>query len=573
MVAGRAHGPRHAKHARTGSSRANQSRQRQSGPSSSAIGGDLLASLVVFLVALPLCIGIGAASGVPVALAVITGIIGGIIVGVLPGSTMQVSGPAAGLATLVLEAVHAHGVMVLGPVVFAAGVIQILLGVLRMGRLFQAISLSVVQGMLAGIGVPLMLSQAYALVDSKQLGAAVKNLLGLPQLLSSTLANPHAVVALLLGAASVCVCAMWKKVPAPLNKAPAALVAVILGAAVAAMPGVEVKRVVVNDLLGSVHVVPLTEMFKIANPEIITLAITFAVIASAETLFSAAAVDRMHNGPKTKYNAEMIAQGVGNSICGVLGALPMTAVIARSTVNVQAGGRTKVSRVMHGVWLLGFCLLFPKLLAMIPTSVLAGILLHTGWKLFSPGQFPKMWKRDRGEGIVMILTTLAIIVTNLLEGVLAGLAAAIILTALRMSRLRIHTSFKDGGAGGDAAHVVIKGNATFLRLPTLNQTLESVADKNTIHVDMTGVAHIDLAFHSQIEEWAEQQRKAREGRQVVLLLPPLEETAVDPDPPRRDPHDPRGPRDPRDTTPEEWFADYPQVTNSQRSGYAERSRV
>lgn len=558
MAPGRTYGPRHSKRARP----------KQDTSLSSSIGPDLLASLVVFLVAVPLCIGIGAASGVPVELAIISGIVGGLVVGFMPGSTMQVSGPAAGLATLVLEAVGAHGVAVLGPVVFAAGVIQIVLGILRMGRLFQAISLAVVQGMLAGIGLPLVLSQSYALVDAKQLGSALKNIAGLPHLLSSTLANPHAVVALLLGVSTVCLCALWKKLPAPVSKVPAPLVAVVLGSVIAALPGVEVKKVVIGDLLGAVHFTPLSSLLELADPELITLAVTFAVIASAETLFSAAAVDRMHDGQRTQYNAELFAQGVGNTLCGFLGALPMTAVIARSSVNVQAGAKTKVSRVMHGVWLLAFSLLFTKLLALIPTSVLAGILLHSGWKLFSPGQFPQMWKRDRGEGVVMVISTLAIVATNLLEGVLAGLAAAIILAALRMSRLHIHTSYK-GSAGGDTAHVVIEGNATFLRLPKLNETLDSIAGRKLIHVDMQGVSHLDLAFRSQVEDWAEQQRRAG-SEQVVLLLPPAEvsDPDPDPDPPEPDPMD--------DTNPDVWFAEYPQVPGgrdeSRLESHAGRSR-
>lgn len=482
----------------------------------SSFGTDIVASLVVFLVALPLCIGVAAASGVPVALGIISGIIGGLVVGFLPGSSLQVSGPAAGLAALVLEFVGAHGLALLGPVVLVSGLIQMALGALRMGRLFQSISLAVVQGMLAGIGLPLILSQGYALTDSKQLGSAVKNIAGLPDLLTAVLAEPHKRAALVLGALSLALCFLWKKVPAPLGKVPAPLVAVLLGSVIASLPGFDVKRVEVGNLLGAVHFAGPGEFAALADPEVITMVITFAVIASAESLFSAAAVDKMHDGPRTQYNAELFSQGVGNTLCGLLGSLPMTAVIARSSANVQAGARTKVSRILHGGWLLGFGLLLPGLLGLIPVTVLAGILVHAGWKLFDPPAFPKMWKTDRGEGIVMIITTLAIMVANLLEGVVAGLAVAIVLVALRMSRITIHKTSHSG-----TVRLELHGNATFLRLPRLIEALESITNERRIQVDLTRVQHLDLACRSQVEEWAQQRRKAG-AEEVQVLLPGAE---------------------------------------------------
>nr|WP_308298959.1 SulP family inorganic anion transporter [Streptomyces sp. GESEQ-35] len=476
----------------------------------------MLASLVVFLVALPLCIGVAAASGVPVALGIISGIIGGLVVGFLPGSNLQVSGPAAGLAGLCLEFTTEHGLVMLGPVVLASGLIQMGLGALRMGRLFQSISLAVVQGMLAGIGLPLILSQSYALMDSKQLGSAVKNIGGFPQLIQTTLADPHKMAALFLGVLSLAICFLWKKVPAPLSKVPAPLIAVMLGSVIAALPGFEVKRVVVGSLLDAVNFAGPSEFAGLADPAVLTMVVTFAVIASAESLFSAAAVDRMHDGRRTQYNAELFSQGVGNTLCGLLGSLPMTAVIARSAANVQAGGKTKVSRILHGAWLAAFGLLLPGLLGLIPVAVLAGILVHAGWKLFDPSAFPKMWKTDRGEGIVMIITTVAIVVASLLEGVLAGLAVAIVLVALRMSRITFRTTSVDG-----TTCLIMSGNATFLRLPKLIDALESVAGEPRIHLDLTAVTHLDLACRSQVEEFAEQQRKAG-AEHVELLLPGTE---------------------------------------------------
>ena len=216
---------------------------------------------------------------------------------------------------------------------------------------------------------------------------------------------------------------LWKKAPGPVKKVPAALVAVGIGIAVASLPGVEVKTLQVGNLLASVDVPGPEQLSGLADAGIITAILTFTVIASAESLFTAAAVDRMHNGPRTRYNTELIAQGAGNTLAGLLGALPITAVVARSSANVQAGAKTRISRTLHGLWLLAFALLLPQVLALIPISVLAGVLVHSGWKLFAPDEFPKMWRQDRGEFAVMTLTTLVITATALLEGVLIGLAA------------------------------------------------------------------------------------------------------------------------------------------------------
>ncbi|MGW1978441.1 SulP family inorganic anion transporter [Streptomyces sp. NPDC001889] len=482
-------------------------------PLASSFSADFTASIVVFLVALPLCIGVAAASGVPVALGIITGIVGGLIVGFLPGSSLQVSGPAAGLAVLVLEFVTEHGVGLLGPVVLISGILQMILGTLKMGRVFQSISVSVVQGMLAGIGVPLILSQMYALVDAKQLGTALKNIAGLPGLASDVLGNRQMGAALLLGVMALALCFLWRKVPAPLNKVPAPLVAVILGSAIALLPGFDVKKVSFGNMLDAVDFVGPSALGGLIDPAVLTMIVTFTVIASAESLFSAAAVDRMHTGPRTKYNAELFSQGVGNTICGFLGALPMTAVIVRSAANVQAGARTKVSRVLHGAWLLGFGLLLPGLLGLIPVTVLAGVLLHAGWKLFNPPAFVQMWRTDRGEGFVMITTTLAIVVANLLEGVLAGLAVAIVLTALRMSKMTVRRT-----TDGDTGRLELRGNATFLRLPRLIEELESISGKDRVCVDASGISHLDLACRSQIEEWADQRRRGGTG-EVEILFP------------------------------------------------------
>ncbi|MDI9834606.1 SulP family inorganic anion transporter [Streptomyces sp. KAU_LT] len=475
---------------------------------------EITASFVVFLVALPLCIGVAVASGVPAELGIISGVVGGLVVGAIRGSTLQVSGPAAGLAALVAETVAEHGLALLGVIVLCSGVLQIVLGVVRLGRMFQAISLAVVQGMLAGIGLPLMFSQLYPMADDKAPGAPLDNMAGVPDLIAAVLADPQAVIATLLGIATIVLSFLWKKVPGAAGKMPAALVAVGVGIAVAALPGVEVKTLQVGNLLGSVRMPGAGDFAGLADVAVLTSVVTFTVIASAESLFTAAAVDRMHSGPRTRYNTELIAQGAGNTLAGLLGALPITAVVARSSANVQAGAKTRLSRTLHGLWLLAFALLLPQVLALIPISVLAGVLVHSGWKLFAPAEFPKMWRQDRGEFVVMTVTTVVIVATALLEGVLVGLAAGVVLAALRMSRTVIRQHVEE-----DTAKVVMAGNATFLRLPEVIEALEAAASSGRprIRLDLTGVTHLDHACRNQVEEFTAQQRAA--GLRVELLMP------------------------------------------------------
>ncbi|HSX97575.1 MAG TPA: SulP family inorganic anion transporter, partial [Streptomyces sp.] len=233
-------------------------------------GTEITASLVVFLVALPLCIGVAVASGVPAELGIISGVIGGLVVGAVRGSTLQVSGPAAGLAALVAETVMEFGVAMLGVIVLFSGILQIVLGLVKLGRMFQAISLAVVQGMLAGIGLPLMFSQLYPMSDAKAPGTPLENMAGVPGLIADTVTDPQALIAAGLGVVTIVLSFLWKKAPVPIRKVPAALVAVGIGIAVASLPGVEVKTLQVGNLLASVDVPGPEQLSGLASAGIIT---------------------------------------------------------------------------------------------------------------------------------------------------------------------------------------------------------------------------------------------------------------------------------------------------------------
>ncbi|MGW7201211.1 SulP family inorganic anion transporter [Streptomyces chryseus] len=458
---------------------------------------DLTASLVVFLVALPLCVGVAVASGVPAELGLITGIVGGLVAGALPGSSLHVSGPAAGLTVLVYEAVQRYGVGALGVLVLAAGLVQVAMGALRLGRWFRAISVAVVQGMLAGIGLVLVTGQVYAMADARAPTGGVAKVLGLPGLVGAVGGSGLAAVA--VGVGTVAVLVGWPRWRAAARVAPAPLVAVALAAVVTALLDLPVRRVEVHGLLDAVQPPEAASFARLAEVGVVGTVLAFALIASAESLFSATAVDRLHDGPRTDYDKELIAQGAGNAVCGALGALPMTAVIVRSAANVRAGARTKAARVLHGVWLLLFVAAVPAALGVIPVAALAGVLVHAGWKLIPVRELVPLWRGHRGEAVVLVVTTGAIVVTNLFEGVLVGLVLAVAKTAWDTSQVQVET--EDLGAV-DGLRVRVRGNATFLRLPKLLDALEALPSDRPVQLDLGGLRHVDHACAAALEGWA-----------------------------------------------------------------------
>ncbi|MFJ4471762.1 SulP family inorganic anion transporter [Streptomyces sp. NPDC089424] len=475
---------------------------------------DFAASVVVFLVAVPLCVGVAVASGVPAELGLVTGIVGGLVTGLLPGSSLQVSGPAAGMTVLVYEAVTEFGLPVLGVLVLAAGLLQLAMGALKLGRWFRAISVSVVEGMLAGIGLVIIAGQLYAAAGMKAPTSGVDKIAGLPEAVVAAVGSTTALASVAIGAATIAVMVAWKRMPERVRAVPGALAAVALATLVTLAFDLPVSTVEVSGLIDAVQPPGADAFAELASPAVIGTVLAFTLIASAESLFSAAAVDRLHDGPRTRYDKELMAQGAGNTVCGVLGALPMTAVIVRSSANVQAGARTKASRVLHGVWLLLFAALLPSALALIPLPALAGILVHAGWKLIPFRQLVAMWRDHRGEALILVVTAAAIVGVNMFEGVLIGLALSVAKTAWEASHLKLEVI--DKGAGPIQAH--LSGNATFLRLPKILDSLESLPQDRPIELDLSGLHHLDHACRTALESWAE--RHSASGTDPVKVTIP-----------------------------------------------------
>ncbi|MFK0007918.1 SulP family inorganic anion transporter [Paenarthrobacter sp. NPDC090520] len=460
----------------------------------SNLGADFPASLVVFLVALPLSLGIAAASGAPIMAGLIAAAVGGIVAGTLGGSVLQVSGPAAGLTVVVAGLVAEFGWQVTCAITAAAGVVQLLLGLSRVGRAALAVSPVVVKAMLAGIGITIILQQIHVLLGGQAAGSAVENLAGLPAAITAV--ELHSA---LLGLAVVVILLGWKYLPAAVRKVPGPLAAVVAVTAVsvAVAPGVE-RISFSGSILDAVALPSLPE----GNWRGAVMAvITVALIASIESLLSAVAVDKMHTGARTNLNRELVGQGSANVVSGLLGGLPVTGVIVRSATNVEAGAKSRASAVLHGVWVLVFSALFAGMIQLIPLSVLAGLLLVIGAKLVKIADIKTSLRT--GDLLVYAVTLVCVVVLNLLEGVIIGLALAALCVLWRVLRTQIHAHAPV--APGTPWRVTIAGSCSFFALPRLSRVLGSVPEGADVVVELNA-DYLDHAFRETLLAWRAQHR-------------------------------------------------------------------
>lgn len=475
------------------------------------LGSDALASVVVFLVALPLCMGVAIASGVSPMAGLITGIVGGLVVGFIAGSPLQVSGPAAGLTVLVWQLVEHHGLAMLGIIVLLAGLMQLLAGVLKLGQWFRAVSPAVIHGMLAGIGVLIFASQFHVMLDKKPIGSGIQNFAGIPSSLMDTIsANSTSLQALYIGLLTITLIVLWNMfAPKKLKVLPAPLIAVVAAVIVAAVMQLKIKYIPdllanpedINNIWSAIQYPTLDNLKRAFEPAILMAAVSVAFIASAETLLSASAVDQLHQGPRTKYDKELSSQGIGNAICGIFGVLPMTGVIVRSTANVEAGGKTRASTILHGVWLLLFAAVLPFTLSYIPVASLAAVLVFTGYKLAYPKALPGLLKFGKSEVAIYIITIVMIVASNLLEGVLIGLGLSILKLLQAFSHLEIRW---DEDIVKNRVELHLKGAATLIRLPKLAAALEEIRPGSEVHIHFEHLDYIDHACLDLLSNWEKQ---------------------------------------------------------------------
>ncbi len=396
---------------------------------------DIPSSIVVFLVALPLCLGIALASGAPLFAGLLTGIVGGIVVGAMSGSQLSVSGPAAGLTVIVFNAIATIGSyeMFLLAVVIA-GILQIVLGVVKAGTIGNYFPSAVIEGMLAAIGIILILKQlphalgydadfegdeSFLQLDSENTFTAISSAI--------SRFNPGAIVISLL---SLAILIFWPKIK-KLSIVPAPLLVVAIGISLSyffkgsdfALEKDQLVAIpVIKDFGDFTNLFKLPDFSGFANQKVWTVGATIAIVASLETLLSLEAIDKIDPIKRVSpTNRELVAQGIGNTISGLLGGLPMTSVIVRSSANVNSGARTKLSAIIHGFLLLLSILFMANLINSIPLSCLAAILLFTGYKLARIGLFKQMWKKGKDQFIPFVVTVLAVVFTDLLTGVAIGM--------------------------------------------------------------------------------------------------------------------------------------------------------
>ncbi|GIL21932.1 MAG: sulfate permease [Bacteroidota bacterium] len=482
---------------------------------------DFPSSVVVFLVALPLCLGIALASGAPLFSGLMAGIVGGIVIGSLSGSSLSVSGPAAGLTSIVLVAINDLGTFEIFLLsVMVAGAIQVVLGLLRAGSIGHFFPAAVIKGMLAGIGLILILKQIPHAVgfdadyegDESFFQQDGRNTFS--EILESL--NHITPGAVIISIVSVLLLIVWSSnkllrykffrvVPAPLG-------VVLIGVGL----NLIFKLVSPQLAITAQHLVSLPSYSESGmsafftfpdfsawqNPKIYTTAITLAIVASLETLLSIEASDKMDPAHRsTPLNRELCAQGVGNAVSGLLGGLPVTSVIVRSSANVNAGARSKASTISHGVILMLSVVLVPHILELIPLSCLAGILLVTGYKLTKPSAFVSMFKKGYTQFLPFVATVLAVLFTNLLFGVFLGIVVALIFILI--------TNFKKAiivVSEGEWYLIRFTKDVTFLNKAALRQELAGIPEDAQLVIDATPAGFVDNDIIETINDFTETAR-------------------------------------------------------------------
>lgn len=478
---------------------------------------DITASLVVFAVALPLCVAIAKACGMSTASGIITAVIGGMVVGALGGGPLQVSGPTAGLIAVLLGIGDRLGVASLGMVVFLAGGIQIAAGFLRVGQWFRVVSPAVILGMLAGIGAMLFAQQFHVSMDDSPAQTALANLLQIPNAVWGVFdghdGHKGHLAAGVMGVLTLSILLIWSQLNLGRFKSvPGVLIAVLAATILTSVLDLPIQRVEFDSLVSGINIFSAQSFVQaLQSSAIWQAAFTVAIVGSAETLLTAAAIDQMHTGPRTRYDRELAAQGMGNAICGMLGTLPMASVIVRSSANIQAGAKSRLSSILHGFWMLAFALLLPGLLRLVPTAALAAVLVLTGLKLIDIRAIRKLWSESRSEVVICVTTAISVLLLDLLVGIVIGVTLSIIKLIWVFTRLRIDAR-KDIRNG--QLTLQLEGAATFLSLPTLATALDNVTTGMNVQVDTRRLSYIDHSCLSLLDNWEKQHQST--GGSVMI---------------------------------------------------------
>ncbi|WP_347923435.1 SulP family inorganic anion transporter [Pontimicrobium sp. SW4] len=482
------------------------------------IKNDLPASIVVFFVALPLCLGIALASGAPLFSGVIAGIIGGIVVGSLSGSKIGVSGPAAGLAAIVLTAIGTLGSYENFLVaVVIAGVIQLLFGFLKAGIIGYYFPSSVIKGMLTGIGIIIILKQIPHFFGYDKTFALfnVNDESTLTQLLK--IVDHIQIGSTLIGVVGLAILLFWDKILSKKGKLfqiiQGPLVAVAIGIIFYALTQSNNSLVITESHLVNVPIPEDAASFLaqfsfpnfsvITNPDIWIVAFTIALVASLETLLCVEATDKLDpNKNVTPTNRELLAQGTGNIVSGLVGGLPITQVIVRSSANIQSGGKSKLSAIIHGLLLLVSVILIPRLLNMIPLSVLAAILLIVGYKLAKPALFKKMYQMGWKQFIPFTVTVLGIVFIDLLYGIGLGLAVGVVVILIKSYQNSHFLHIEDKSNGKQRLKMTLAEEVTFFNKGAILKELDRLPENSFLEFDVRKTRFLDNDIIEILEDFA-----------------------------------------------------------------------
>jgi MFS superfamily sulfate permease-like transporter len=478
---------------------------------------DIPASVVVFLVALPLCLGIALGSGAPLFSGIIAGIVGGIVIGLLSGSSLSISGPAAGLTAIVAIAIGklpVYEAFLLSVVI--AGVLQVILGFLKAGNIGDYIPNSVIRGMLASIGLVLVLKQLPHLIGYDKDYSGDETFIQIDsnntfsELLNSV--NNITPFALIIGVVSIVILLIWDRPVLKKKKffknLPGPLVVVVVGILINIFFSVRGTRTSLNTTqlvnlpvatdfasFSSFFMFPKWEYLN--NVDVWTVGLTIALVASVETLLGIEAIDKLDSlKRRTPANQELKAQGIGNIVSGLLGGLPLTSVIVRGSANVEAGAKSKFSAIMHGFLILLSVLFIPGLLNKVPLSALAAILIMTGYKLFKLSIFKEVYQKGWDQFVPFTITLLAILMTDLLIGIIIG-------TLMALFSL-IKSNFKSAVmvVHDDNKYLVrFRKDISFLNKPIVKEELESVPADAYVLIDMTRADFIDKDIIDVVNEF------------------------------------------------------------------------
>ena len=499
------------------------------------IKNDLPASIVVFFVALPLCLGIALASGAPLFSGLIAGIVGGIVVGGLSGSKIGVSGPAAGLAAIVLTAIGAlGGYQNFLVAVVLAGVIQLIFGILKAGIIGYYFPSSVIKGMLTGIGVIIILKQIPNFFGYDEASAWDLEFFELDG--GTTFSEIFQIInnihpgAALIGIVSLAILILWDKVLSKKGKifqlVQGPLVAVVLGIIFFNLTGASTVLSISGSHLVSVPIPEDAASFfnqfsfpnfaAITQADIWVTAFTIALVASLETLLCVEASDKIDPDKNvTPTNRELLAQGTGNIISGLIGGLPVTQVIVRSSANVQSGGKSKMSTIIHGFLLLISVILIPRLLNMIPLSVLAAILLVVGYKLAKPALFKDMYKMGWKQSVPFFVTVFGIVFTDLLMGISLGLAVGIVVILLKSYQNSHFLHIEDKSNGKHRIKMTLAEEVTFFNKGAILKELDSLPRDTYLEINLIKTRYLDNDIIEILEDFL---HKAEERNIDIKLV-------------------------------------------------------